>query len=485
VNRAFNPHLAVALGLLLVAARPTWSQMTPGDPYGGMNGGMTAWNGYGGAPNGGYVEYGNSAMGHPAAGCPDQQCMGPGMGGCGMFGHGMFGHCLFGHGMGAAGCYPNGLWDRVHQPTRMWLALEYTGLRVEGAAIPALVTTSPAGTPQATAGVLPDAQVLFGDGDIADDWRHGGQVRLGWWLVDGQFVGIEGHYMALESESTNDVFTSNFSAGGSPMILARPFIDAGTGAPAAQLIAFPAFQNGPFNFPLDGSISVAFDSDFQSAGAVLRHVLWADFERSFRLDVLGGYRFINLDENLLIRGTRVTPPLAGDPAIVTESIDSFDTDNEFHGGEIGLLLEMYCGCWTFEMMGKCALGLNYQEVTINGTTTNSAAGVPPAVFTGGFLALPSNSGTFTQDEFMAVPEAHVRVKYDLTANLRLTFGYRFIYLSEVVRPGDQIDLNVTTTQLPAPLPPAGPGVPGGSPVQTFNSTSVWMHGLDAGVEFVY
>jgi hypothetical protein len=426
----------------------------------------------------------HDAYGNGYAGYEDPSYMGNGYAGAGCAGA----DCMGGPGACGPG-YNNSLWNRVHQPTRMWLALEYTGLRVEGAAVPALVTTSPAGTPQATAGVLPDAQVLYGDGDIADEWRHGAQVRLGWWLVDGQFLGVEGHYMALESESTSDVFDSTFSMGAGPgVILARPFTDVTNGfpgVPAAQLIAFPAFQNGAFNYPLDGSISVAFDSDFQSAGAVLRHVLWADFERNFRLDVLGGYRFVNLDENLLVRATRVTPPLAGDPAIVTESTDSFDTDNEFHGGEVGLLLEIYKGRWTVEMLGKCALGNNHQEVTIDGFTTNSAAGAPPAVFTGGVLALPSNIGTFSQDEFAAVPEAHVKVKYDLWDNLRFTIGYRFIYISEAVRPGDQIDTNLTTTQLPAPLPPAGPGVPGGSPIQTFNSTSVWMHGMDVGLEWTY
>jgi hypothetical protein len=459
VKRAFISRLAIALGLALVAARPTWSQqMMASDPYGGIE------QGYGGAGYGG-AGYPPNGPGCDGPGCAGPDCMGGGPGGF------------------ADTC---GLWDRVHQPHRMWLALEYVGMRMEGAFIPPLVTTSPIGTPQGSAGVLPDAQIVFGDTDVADDWRHGAQVRLGWWLVDGQFIGVEGHYMAFESTGTRDVFSSTFSSGtGSPIILARPFTDAATGAPAAQLIAFPDFQNGQFQYDLDGSISVDFESDFQSAGVMLRHVLWADFERCFRLDVVGGYRFVNLDENLLVRATRVTPPLGGDPAIVTETTDSFDTDNDFHGGEIGLLLEIYSGRWTVEMLGKCALGNNHQEVTINGFTSNSAAGAPPAFFTGGFLALPSNIGVFDNDEFAAIPEAHVKVKYDLWENLRFTIGYRFIYLSEVVRPGDQIDLNLTTAQFPTPLPPAGPGTPGGFPVQTFNSTSVLMHGVDVGLEWQY
>ena len=302
VNRAFLPPLAVAMGLMLVAARPAWSQMMADDVYGGMNGHAGHAGGYAGHPGGGYAghpgggyagpEYGGM---HGGPGCAGPDCAGAGMG--------CPDHC--------------GLWDRCHSPSRMWLALEYTGLRLEGAAIPPLVTTSPVGTPQATAGVLPDAQVLFGNSDIADEWRHGAQVRLGWWLVDGQFLGVEGHYMALEGETTNDVFSSTFSTGaGSGVILARPFNDVTNGlpgVPGAQLIAFPAFQNGAFTYPLDGSISVAFDSDFQSAGAILRHVLWADFERCFRLDILGGYRFVNLDENLLIRGTRVHASAGGRP----------------------------------------------------------------------------------------------------------------------------------------------------------------------------
>src|SRR5690349_17281083 len=78
--------------------------------------------------------------------------------------------------------------------------------------------------------------------------------------------------------------------------------------------SFRLFQIGNFApFALSGSVRVESESDLQSAGLIMRHVLWADFERNFRIDLLGGYRFFQLDENLTITDTRLIPPLGGDP----------------------------------------------------------------------------------------------------------------------------------------------------------------------------
>src|SRR5215813_12025831 len=59
---------------------------------------------------------------------------------------------------------------------RFWVGAEYLRWTVKGDKLPALVTTSPPGTPTAEGGVLgfPGTAVLFGDSTVNDEWRSGG-----------------------------------------------------------------------------------------------------------------------------------------------------------------------------------------------------------------------------------------------------------------------------------------------------------------------
>ena len=53
-------------------------------------------------------------------------------------------------------------------PDRFWVGMDYLAWSVKGDRLPPLVTTSPAGTPLAQAGVLgpPGTTVLFGDSSV-------------------------------------------------------------------------------------------------------------------------------------------------------------------------------------------------------------------------------------------------------------------------------------------------------------------------------
>ena len=65
---------------------------------------------------------------------------------------------------------------------------------------------------------------------------------------------------------------------------------------------------------------------------------------------------------------------------------------------------------------------------------------------GGVYAQPSNIGSYNRNELSAIPEVGVNVGCQLTAHLRALVGYSFLYIAEVVRPGDQIDRTVNLTQ---------------------------------------
>lgn len=402
---------------------------------------------------------------------------------------GMEGYAPAGYGMPCDDCSPYGsgyggtmgtddeLWDKVHQPNRWYVGFGYVGLRMKGMYVPALATTSPNGTAQGVAGRLPGATVLIGDEKLGSDWRHGGEVRIGWWLLDGQFTGIEGHFLATETEETHFNATSTFTTGNSGFILARPYFDLLANAEDARILAFDNFNNGQATVDLDGSIDVDTASDYQSGGLMLRHVLWADFERNMRVDVIGGYRYLRVDESLTIHDRRLTPPFGLVPAVFDELTDQFSTENQFHGGEIGLDANLYEDAWTFQIWGKCAFGNMHQTLDIDGSRTVTSSGASNTTV-GGLLAQPSNIGHYSDDQFTIVPEAAARVQYSLYNNFRVFAGYRLLYITEVLRPGDQIDRVINETQF------NGGALTGGSrPTVNFQSGSAWLQGVDAGIEF--
>ena len=91
-----------------------------------------------------------------------------------------------------------------------------------------------------------------------------------------------------------------------------------------------------------------------------------------------------------------------------------------------------------------ALGVNNETISIDGSyvahnflTTSGPYGI---------FATPANSGTSTSNQFSVVPEAQIKLGYDITPAIRLTVGYDFIYASNVVRPTDQIDRNLVKGQ---------------------------------------
>ena len=100
------------------------------------------------------------------------------------------------------------------------------------------------------------------------------------------------------------------------------------------------------------------------------------------------------------------------------------------------------------------------------------------------MALPSNSGRFVHGRFAVVPELDVRLGYQLSRHARLFAGYTFLYWSEVVRAGDQIDTSLNATQVPV-VRPAGPLLGPARPAFSFHGTDLWAQGGTFGLEFRY
>lgn len=362
----------------------------------------------------------------------------------------------------------------------MWFSAEYLMFWGRGMNTPPLVTTSPAGTAQAAAGVIgqPGTTVLYGGNGLLDGVRNGMAFSAGKWFDCCQQTGIEFDYFFLGQINEHFEATGN----GQP-ILARPFFNAVTNLEDSELVSFPNV--------LSGTVSVDSNSFVQSAGVRL---LWNVLQNYYcgdpncghyacgaactRWDLLVGYRWYQLDEQLTIREDLTT--LDQNPQVMFDITDDFRTRNNFHGGELGLKWQFQQNRWALDALGKVALGNNHEQVSIRGQTISTPVGGASDTGIGGLLAQTTNIGDYSRDRFAAIFEVGAKLKYQCSQNLWLTAGYTFIMWDGVVRPGGQIDRVVNPNLLPPPtLPLVGPA----RPAFTFNDETFWLHGLRLGGEF--
>ncbi|REK10224.1 MAG: hypothetical protein DWQ37_16580 [Planctomycetota bacterium] len=363
--------------------------------------------------------------------------------------------------MGCASGYCGGGGDCGWFPPGFFGRAEYIAFWVRGANTPPLVTTSPPGTPVGSAGVLPNAEILFGDERINTAGRSGGRFTLGYWFDPCESLAIENSFFFLGNGDESYAASSS----GSP-ILARPLFNVDTDAQDALLLAYPEI--------VVGSVNVTSSRTVYSNDLRLRRALYADCCR--RVDILAGYRYFRIAEGLDIR-TNTTTIAGGEVPVGTNSAveDLFNTRNNFNGGELGVNWQMTRGCWTFDVFAAVALGGVSQRVRINGSTVVQAPGEDPLTYEGGILALDSNIGQYDRTVFGVLPELQLNLRYQWTPLWRLNFGYTFMALTNVVRPGDQIDLQVDPNQFP-------PGTSGTFPQFAFNNSDIWVQGINFGIE---
>jgi hypothetical protein len=357
----------------------------------------------------------------------------------------------------------------------LWLRGDYLVGWLRGAHLPPLVTTSPPGTPQSSAGVLnvPGTTTLFGDSKVNDGARSGFRMDMGTWLDTERIYGFELGFFWLAGISTPFAQTSN----GNP-ILARPFVDTLANTQNSLLIAFPGVSNGTINADVATHYLVSVHADLSE------NILAGP---RFRLDALGGYRYLRFDEQLDIEhsffpnGTALAGggnPFA--PGTQISAADHFSTLNEFHGGEVGLHAQVFFDRWTLDLLGKVGAGNLHRNVTIGGNSTVAVPGVAPVNSSGGLLALPSNLGSFSSNECVVVPELDLNLGWDVTRWCRARIGYTLLVMTGVARVGDQINLNVNPNMVAPPLP-GGPN----EPAFHLSTTNLWVQAVNIGVEFRY
>ncbi len=297
----------------------------------------------------------------------------------------------------------------------------------------------------------PNTNVLLGASNYGVSTRYGGRFTVGAFLDDESLIGVEGSYLFLAPSGSTKLFGS--TPGNT--LIGVPYTSGATGLPSFFPIA------GTGTLPAMGGAFLTVNNALQ--GAELNDLLRLVNTENLTFSFLTGFRYLYFRETLDygLRNQVLPNPVA--PPGLLSSINQFEGVNNFFGGQIGMRGEYRLGGFFINGSAKLGLGAVYQTVNSYGQTVLLAPGAIPAV--SGLLTPPSTSHA-TQREFALLPDFNINTGYNITDNIRFFVGWTFLYINNVVRPGQQINYPVTPF-LPGPLP--------------LNHTEFWAQGLNVGL----
>jgi len=298
-------------------------------------------------------------------------------------------------------------------------------------------------------------------------FRPGFLFNGGYWMNNAQTWGIEGSLLLLESNKAPFDFLSI----GNP-VLGQSYVNALTGQPETSLIASPGRYLGHASL-ISSSSLIGGEANFRD------NLLCS---KPLRIDAIVGYRFLRLSEAIDVTSRRLTlADWEGDVAgTQLAQHDRFSTQNDFHGGQIGLSGEYRYGSLFLDAGTKIAFGLVRERLDISGNTLQVAPAAAPILSPTGLLAQASNSGTTNQSRIAVVPEVGVSMGYQFGDHLRAHVGYTFLYMSNVGRPGQAIDTTVNPSFVNGT-----PLVGDPRPVRRAPGDDFWMQGINVGLELRY
>jgi len=389
------------------------------------------------------------------------------------------------------------VYDQAQDPApkpRWYGGAEYLLWWVKGAPLSVpLVSTGPASTDE---GILRSSQstILYGapfapasGGNNTQNFKafSGARLTAGYWLDDAQHLAVEASGFLLQRQSAG--FYAQGDSTGSPglsipLYNSLPYRPGGACDPTG-LCAIPLQEDrAPVSVPgsLTGSVSIS--NTLQLWGFNADAVMNFTRTPTWELSGLAGFRYLNLFETFNLHTTLVGLPNTMYATQSGYTNDEFDTRNQFYGALLGLRGRYTYQRFSAEATASLALGVSRETIGIAGFYQDFNYMNPYPSGPEGIFAMPSNEGISSSSRFAYVPEAQIKLGYDITPAVRVTVGYDFLFYSNVVRPTDQIDRNVPKGEYfredPAVLSYT-------SPARLDNTTNFYAQGLSLGLAIRY
>ena len=330
--------------------------------------------------------------------------------------------------------------------------------------VPALVYGNNSGLPPLRGAT--DTRVLAGGHAIDSQPSAGGRFTMGYSIDTAETVGIEGSYLFLGTRTLRQHVRNAADV----QSFGLPYTNATTGASEILTLARPGVADA----------ALVLSTAVRVQGWEVNTVANVLDEKHVKVNALMGWRYFQVHEGLRVEQTQLR--YAPDAAVY-RTADQFDAHNRFHGGQLGLHTDMTRGAVFCEMTAKVAFGQTYEVVKQEGMSILQTAAT--RVYGGsGIYVQPSSAGRTANGVFAVVPEGTVKVGFRVGDAGRLFVGYSFIYLSDAVRPGDQIDRTLNPAQVPL-VSGTGPVYGSDRPSRLFNRSDFWAQGLIIGLETRY
>jgi hypothetical protein len=227
---------------------------------------------------------------------------------------------------------------------------------------------------------------------------------------------------------------------------------------------------------------------------------------------LTGWRYWDLDESLTVYQSTAplgasSIPFLGEQFGVGSGLaitDRIRTRNQFYGGQLGVQSEYRYQMLILGLGTTLGVGPVHQVIEVNGQTSLTAS--RNETVPGGFLAVGpvpngtaaptvayGNIGRYVTNRMAVLADVKASLGLQLSERWRAFVGYDFLYLTDVVRPGNQFSLSVDPRLVPASTSYGGrttgtPTVAGLTivpPPSPGDHSDFFIHGVRWTVEFVY
>jgi hypothetical protein len=318
--------------------------------------------------------------------------------------------------------------------------------------------------------------------------RHtipGGRFGLGyWWMTDNPWMpggklptyGAEARYLFLGQRTSSSLDEV------SPTLV-RPFFDLNNAKVSQVIVAAPGLATGS----LSGRVS---ERMWGTEGNLWCNLYYDWPGTTCTVDGMIGVRYLELNEGVhLARASLFAAAPVGFPDFAflagnrINEQESFVTRNGFIGAQLGLRGNLIFDRVVVSGQAQLGLGNTNESINIQGSQLRTLPTGQKLAFPGALLALPSNIGHHSHNEFTEVPELNLKLAFPINHHLTVALGFTALYWSRIARPADQLDRGVDITQIPS-FPGAATAVPTGlaRPTVPFTQSDLWLLGGMISVE---